>query len=309
LIAPYELLLTWVSEKGEGSWQSFKQANDWLFNKSAADTRMTASRSATKLSVLSHLEIDWVESKWVASPPVLTILPDSGGHALLTGGRTRELASMVESATSEDRTQDLMGFRHNQKDAPDAYFIAADSAATVESLAQELGVHFDSSVAERLSMILPPIGSYLEIAKTAPAPSRFEAERFKLKSGGEWSSVGGKVADGLFRYDSWGKFTYRFVAGGQHYDLDLANGIYAELKRLNASVLSYRASETNGTLIVAAGAPLPTLHARAATLCTGLAPTVVIPTFEREYRNVPPEVAERIASSLGQQLQILEAEI
>ena len=68
-------------------------------------------------------------------------------------------------------------------------------------------------------------------------------------------------------------------------------------------MLSY--SESRAQLRVPVGAPLPALHARAVSICDGR-----LPRFERMnrkdvlvYDNVPLKVAERIASSLNQEMR------
>ena len=59
---------------------------------------------------------------------------------------------------------------------------------------------------------------------------------------------------------------------GLSYRIDRAWGIYAALSRWGENKLRYFKQPVNGDLAVQVDAPLPPLQARAATLCTGLAP-------------------------------------
>ena len=101
----HDLLLEWVSERGGGSWEQFKTAYDWLMPTRQRAEWMTAGFAARMLATLGHLEIDWQARRWAAAPPVLTLLPSAGAHALLTGGRTRTLMDELEIALEDH--QDL----------------------------------------------------------------------------------------------------------------------------------------------------------------------------------------------------------
>jgi hypothetical protein len=66
----------------------------------------------------------------------------------------------------------------------------------------------------------------------------------------------------------------------------------------------------NGSLFRPLWAPFPLLQERAAAMCSGLAPLLVNPEapFVNQrirYENVPLRIAERIASSLATELEII----
>lgn len=299
----HETLLEWISERGEGTWGVFRESQDWFLNKGRSDqSRTPPARTATTMSILGHLEIDWSSRKWSAAPAVLTIVPSGGANALLTGGRTRQLLADIAEATNEEVTQDLLMKRLTQPEAPDAIHIASENEQRVEELARTLGIRYEYSVADRLSRILPSVDDYLESARSTPAPGKFETERYLFRNGAIWDEVSSDASPGLYRYNTWGGYTYRFFSDGHHYDVDLATGVYAELSRTGSSVLEYVVNEVNGTLRVPWGAPLPILYARAAALCTGIEPRSIL--SYREFRNVPAEIAQRIAGGLGQRLAV-----
>lgn len=297
-----DLLLAWASECGSGTWQDFRDAHQWL---SAAypepgDWQPAAGSSARTLATLAHLEIDWQNGRWAAAPPVLTLLPSAGAHALLTGARTRTLTDRLRVVADDD--QSLFVAECPQRHAPTALLIACEDETSIERLAAELEVAYEFSVSERLSALLPSLDSYLALARAMPAPRGYGVSRLRLSSL-TWLDAESDRDPCLYRYDAFGRPTYRLVVGDREiYDVDLAVGVWAALSRWGDNRLVYTEDPVNGTLSVPFGAPLPTLHARTAALCSGLAPG------RRDgllaYRNVPRPVAERIARSLDQTLTI-----
>lgn len=295
-----DLLLTWASECGSGTWQQFRDAHQWI---SAAypgpgDWEPSAGYAARTLTTLAHLEIDWQNGRWAAAPPVLTLLPSAGAHALLTGARTRTLTDHLRSVTDDDPA--LFVAECPQRHAPTALLIACEDETSIEMLAAELDVGYEFSVSERLSEMLPTLDSYLALARAMPAPSGYGVSRLQLSTL-TWLDADSDRDPCLYRYDAFGRPRYRLVVGdAEVYDVDLAVGVWAALSRWGENRLIYTDDPVNGTLNVPTEAPLPTLHARSAALCSGLAPG------RRDgflaYRNVPRPVAERIARSLDQTL-------
>jgi hypothetical protein len=306
----YELLLEWASERGRGSWAMFREAHDWLFNAGRLEGERTPpARTANSLATLGHIEIDWINGLWAAAQPALTILPSAGGHGLLTGGRTRALLSALEQETAPEITMDIYLARHTQADAPDAIFLACRSERDIEELAARLGIAYAFSLSERLSSLLPPLGSYLAISRSTPAPRGFGVERFSAAAL-QWIAATSDGQPGLYRYQRYGHYDFRFLTADHHYHaLEMNTGIYAELSRAGRRVIRYEPEATNGTLLVPAAAPLPILHARAAVLCSGLLPTFDRAERTRRFLNVPRETARRIAHALDQELDESEVGI
>jgi hypothetical protein len=303
----HELLLEWASERGRGSWATFREAHDWLFNAGRQEGWRTApARTANSLATLGHIEIDWINGLWAASRPALTILPSAGGHGLLTGGRTRALLSALEQETAPEITMDIYTARHAQTDAPDAIFLACRSERDIEELAARLGITYAFSLSERLSSLLPPLDSYLAISQSTPAPKGFGVERFNATNL-RWAAAASDASPGLYRYQRYGHYDFRFLTTDHHHHaLEMNTGIYAELSRIGRRVLRYEPEATNGTLVVPAAAPLPILHARAAVLCSGLLPAFDRTERTRRFVNVPRETARRIAHALDQELDELD---
>jgi hypothetical protein len=295
-------MLEWASECAAGSWETFKNAHEWLLNSGRSQRRpVRAGRTARSFATLGHLEIDWASGRWCATRPMLTLLPNTGGHALLLGCRTRQLWLQLEEATSPDATDALFLDARRQQEGPEAVYLASESEAHIEALAGQLRIGYDHSVSERLSRALPALDSYLDLCPEVPLTTRFEVERLNTRQLG-WELAPSWERPGLYRYKLYGRHEFRYQRGdGSTLRIDdAAIGAYAELRRADRMVLRYEKEPPTGALIVPFNAPLPPLYSRAAALCSG-----VLPTRDEggwRYENIPAHIAERIASGLAQQL-------
>ncbi len=296
----YDLLLQWVSEQGSGSLTSFRQVHDWLRGSTGpSEQAITANRSAATMAVLAHMEVDWVRSQWCAAPPVLTILPFAGGRSLLTGARSRSLLDALAKETAEEVTMNVMSAPYSQPSAPSAIYLVSESEKDIEQLADRLDIGYEFSVAERLSGLLPSLSKW-KTSPGGPLPRGFQVDRFSSKLL-QWVTVDSVDTPGVYRCNLYGRPDFRYVdSDGSSSAVDRATGIYLDLSRTKRTLLSFREEKVNGVLKVPVQAPLPTLHARAAALCSGLAPTFDKTSFSLLYKNVPLVIAQRIATSLEQ---------
>jgi hypothetical protein len=306
----HELLLEWVSERGDGSWHDFRQGHDWLFpEEGLAQRQRRPGVTALVLASLGHMEMDWEHGRWSAAPAMLTVLPNAGGHALLTGGRTRTLIRRLRELLDSMASLDVILEVRAQDEAPDAYFLPAGSEADIAFLARELGIAYEYCVADRISSLLPALDSVLANAKDSPPAEGFEMKQLRTGEGDlSWVTSDSVRRPGLYGFDVWGREVYRWADGaGRFLALDKFTGVYAELHRQRMNVISLRIDGPTGTLSVPATAPLPALHARAAVLCSGVAPEYSRAEHTRQYVNVPRQIALRIAASLGQDLEVIES--
>ena len=291
-----------MSERGGGSWQQLRRAHEWLLPPTYRPDWETPGFTARILSMLGHVEVDWRASIWAAAPPVLTLVPSGGAHALLTGGRTRTLLEELTEALKEPEycpTEPI-----EQEHAPSGWLIPFEDTAQVESLAGRLEIRYEYSVAERLSLLLPELDYSLDIAASTPPARGFGFTRLSPRTL-YWDEATSDAEPGLYRYEAPGRPVFRLHYGhGVFYDVDLAVGTWAAVARWGENRLRYRPQSVNGELWVPVRAPLPGLHARAAALCSGIAPEKRKDVLV--YLNVPETIARRIARSLDQTLQIIE---
>jgi hypothetical protein len=298
-----DLLLEWASERGAGTWTQFRDAHAWVESDSGRAAWETPSLVARQMSALGHIELDWRQSTWAAAPPVLTLLPSAGAHALLTGGRTRELRDRLAAAL--DKRNDVFGLDPvEQPLAPSTILIACEDERAMQALAIELEIESTYSVATQLADILPPLDSYLALAGSTPAPRGYGVQALNL-SDLNWDDVEEDRQPGLYRYQAPDGRKFRLVDERESvFDVDLAVGAFAAFATAGKTTrLKWFRDSLNGEFQAPLRVPLPTLHARALALCSGFAP-------ERRgrslvYLNVPEEIARLVARSLGQVLQVV----
>jgi hypothetical protein len=122
-----------------------------------------------------------------------------------------------------------------------------------------------------------------------------------------WEDVEEDFEPGFYRYAAPDRPRFRLIESTESvYDVDLTFGVYAALSRWGANRMRYLPASVNGLLEVPLRAPLPTLQARTAALCSGLAPEKRGKCLV--YANVPEEIAECIARSLDQSLTLVEVD-
>lgn len=290
----YDRLLRFVSEKGYGSWQEFKDAFDFVFA-SSDDPAHKAWIRARDLSALGHLKIRWGENaNWCATPPLLTMLPRSGGRGFITGARTRHFEERLRELIDERELylhDDLAPHK-----GPTTILVAFNNHQEAQDLALGLGIEYTYSVAEELAALLSPLSSLVELCEFRDLPMGFENERLDPDSL-RWVPSDAVSGPGLYRCRTFQRNEYRLHLGGSSWrDVDPEIGTYEVLRWGGRCVIEYRHEARE--LAVPARAPLPLLHDRAATLCSGQ-----LARFESSrlvYQNVPPAVAAGICSSLCQ---------
>jgi hypothetical protein len=311
-MSDHDLLLAYLSEKGSGSWTGLKGAWEWV-TEPTDDPGDQAWLVARDLAALGHIELSWGETAmWCAAPPLLTMLPRSGGRALVTGSRTRWL---YEPGNGEEpaagalvQSAEELGLWLDECPAPDGpttLLVACKRERNARQLAEKLGIAYTYEVADQLSELLPPLGEYARLWPDGALPRGFDAEAFDPLTC-KWLPVDEPSDHGLYRCRTYQGHVHALhgPTGWRRVVREL--GVYEVLRWEKMEVLYYDAPQLE--LTVRVGAALPALHARAATLCSGR-----LPSFSREhggeltYWNVPQDVAERIASSLSQTLHIVVA--
>jgi hypothetical protein len=295
-----ELLLQWASERGSGSWHEWVSATRWGSDHDAGFAPQQLMRT---LSTLGHLEIDWATHTWAVAPTIITLLPNAGGHGFLTGARTGALTRRLQGEIAEDL--EVFIWLQPQSDGPDACLIAADGDGELQKLAEWLGVDFEFSVSERLLTTLPDIDAMLAKRRSTPGVPDFGVRRWDPYR--SWRLADRDDAPGLYEYEHAGRRELRWISDAMEiFRVDLPLGVYAELRRAGRceDVLKWWGKSINGDLGVPLWAPAPNLHARAAALCSGVAPLrrgkVTL------YKNVPLPFAQDLAASLGQNLVAYE---
>lgn len=301
----FDLLLEWMSERGSGSLELFADAFRWLAPEGPDETH---HRVLADFSSLGYVEVDWAGRKWEAAPTCIMLVSNSAGHALLCGGRTGRLRAELPKRIGDLATIEEIDVER----APCSIFISAAQERALEEAAARLGVPYVSEVPETLTDVLPPIDDMLADYEVSGPPTRhFGVRRWtELAPEGDdrhkrstWTAVEDDIAPGLYRYDVDGPRTHDLVRpDGSRARVDYATGIWGRMKdaSLTEEVIWWHHDWLTASFPIEL--PLPPLHARALTLCTGLPPKQNRHRTHWQYFNVPRKLAHRVADALGQSL-------
>jgi hypothetical protein len=304
----FDRLLTYLSELGQGDWDELREAWRWIAGDSD-DPADKAWIAAQDLSSLGHVEVAWGdEVTWCAAPPVLTMIPRSGGRALLTGGRTRALYDPLHEGGPTGRLVEAVDELNLVIDewpapkGPTTVMVACESALDAQNLASALGIEYTFSVADQLAGVLPRLESYERFWEVGELPRGFDAERFDPQHI-RWQPTEDAQPLGLYRCRTWQRHVHALHGPVGWFRVPRELAVYEVLRWSEHTVIGY--DSTSMELKVPVGARLPVLHNRTATLCSGR-----LARFVREdgkglliYDNVSRVIADLIALSLGQRLE------
>ncbi|WP_017584773.1 hypothetical protein [Nocardiopsis ganjiahuensis] len=308
-----DVLLRWVSELGAGSVSELRSGLEWYAGLyGLPDDRGAIRRWIGLMSALGHLDVAWRSSAWSCSPAAVTRIPYSDGLAAVTGERRRSaLQTLLRCCPSLDLEAVWIRPPHppGELPLPKSLLISYWSPDQLKELASLTGAEYTPCFALQASAMFPGT----RIGESAAGP-RFDARvsRYTPSPSDEadpWTEAEGHLEDGLYRWKRTDSRTVvRLRRGESWFKTPKEVGVYAELQRNGISALSWTQEPGPGrwrigSLAVHRNAPLPPLHARTATLCSGL-PARTGPGDADVYDNVPWRIARAIAESLGQRISI-----
>ncbi|MET7873295.1 hypothetical protein [Streptomyces cyaneofuscatus] len=322
----HDELLLWCSERGAGSLDAFRDTYAWLEKRqqksSASDWRI----ALYNLQVLGHAEVDWEARTWSVTPPVLTTMTNSGGHALLVGQRPLWLMQRLERL-HEDPDSDIASLAQSvmplppfwQADGPSVRLVTLADPEDCRAVCEALGIAFEDRAADRLALRLPRFQEMLAERGIQQGPGGIEPQ--KMSEGGSdiWTDIEGHgqpPLHGAYRYQRYNTHRYIYWIGMSGFIADKRTVIYAELARAGRWVLRY--NPLRRELYAPNRMQLPHLHARAAVLRSGLLPqlTALNPQTPPgrqsnsehksyvKYVNIDEPFARQLAESLYQELQL-----
>ncbi|WP_326755878.1 hypothetical protein OIE73_33455 [Streptomyces hirsutus] len=306
------ILLRWLSESRSGKASALRdgvrgQAQAWgLELKEYADWDWMR-----KAAALGLIDVDLRADRWSVAPPVLTRLPHADGLAVLTGARTARISARVEEAAQEWMELITVPHRSEAGEAPlpDTLLFQYEDPRTLREAAKFLRVRYVPCAAMQLTELLPQAVVGPESAP--PGGSTADTlEKYELRLQ-RFVPVARDEEDGLYRWRGadYARLT-RVRRNGVFHAVERETGVYLELARHRTGAMRWRPESGKGRagtgrLFVDRYAPLPALHERATVLCSGFPPSVGKQTQTRAYDNVPRAIAEAIAASLRQNLEIM----
>ncbi|WP_141925630.1 hypothetical protein [Haloactinospora alba] len=302
----WDLLLEWCSEYGNGTFEAFRRAHDWLSERYAPCTGKW-SRTLSRLQRLGHVEVDWEYRRWSVAPTVLATLSDEA-HMMLVGARSRRLLERIDHLAEEEDphlralAKDIAADPPRpQRNGPPVRMVSAEGRHAQE-LCSFLGIGWAPRAAEQLAARLPTLKAMLDEGQPVTGPAGENPHFLRPEDPEPWQPVTKAEQWGAYQYEGHGKCRYAYHIRGTSFIADKHAVIYAGLFRSRRRVVSY--DPEHRELRVDARFPLPLLHARAAILSSG-----TLPRYERSDRAehsyqvhpaIEPRVADQIIGSLQQ---------
>ncbi len=313
----YEMLLQWVSERGDGSLTAFRQAHDWLAQ--AEPDRGHWTWALQSLQSLGHVEVDWEARRWEVAPSTIATIVGGGGYALLCGARPRWFVRRLDCLDSDP---DLAHLADSivlerpvpQDHGPSLQLVTLDEEREAAEICEALGVQYSPFAADQLLHLLPRL-TYLVHAgrRIQPGlPGGVLPTRMGVGEPGrplfEDMHDPDHLTAGAYRMALFDTRRYFYVHGTDEvFEAGRGEVIYMELRRRGQQVLRW--DETDLSLLVPSRFRLPQLYERAAVLRTGLLPGTEPDTRSHalffRYRNVDRAFAEFLADLLGQELAVV----
>ena len=165
-----DLLLTWMSEVGSGDVRDLRQRVAWAAR--AADRSpkpYETGRWLRDISALGHAEVEWDGGTWAIAPAVATLLPATGGTAVLAGSRRVGLVDRLEELVAV-HVETPVSSHDDPLPVPSSVFVQADSLAELRASLEEAGVQYVGYAARSIALGLRQIA----LGAHAAPPARGE---------------------------------------------------------------------------------------------------------------------------------------
>ncbi|SDM42036.1 hypothetical protein SAMN05660642_02471 [Geodermatophilus siccatus] len=298
-------LAQWLAVQRSGRINRLRRTHDWL----ARTDNITAwpadsGRWLRDMAALGNLEVDWDTDRWSTTPLVLTRIPEGDGLALLVGCRSSSCDRTLDDLWLE--VHRLPQVLHPSGLArPTVVLLQYDSPEDLPMAAKALGATYVPCAAEQLTTHL----SYPQLGEPAAGPNLQNAslEQFDPRTQ-EWRPTTVRpLPQGAYRYEWAGRKRYLYLGPEGWRQCDMPAAVFAALATVKVSPLRWRADSSGrdvGCLYVDWGVPLPVLHQRCLVLCSGFTPRFSDRARTGIYDNIPRSIAEAVATSLGQTLEV-----
>lgn len=290
----WDMLLYWMSNMGEGSWDRFRSVVAELAGHDRDLSQLRRSLRV-RLSDFAHVNFFVADSsRWNTLPPLVAGLVDPANAALLIGARTPRLVSDVQAAAA--RTGVVVSCEVGS-DSP-AIIRLEGSPGALTACAVASGIDYADNYAWQLAGALSPIPSLLERPRrdTDQAPINWTSRSYDLHTR-EW--VDGSLRNAACQFTPrYGRPRY-FVSNRRRRLLEVASRrdvVYAAAYARGISLAAY--DPATRTLSVPVSAPLPEAFARVACLCSGRRADVR--QGRLAYDGVPRDVGAVLLTALGQ---------
>jgi hypothetical protein len=291
---PWNMLLYWMSDTGEGSWDRFRNVVAELA-KSDRDLSQLRRSLRVRLSDFGYANFFVGESsRWQTLPPRLAGLMEPIDAALLVGARTPNLLREIAAAA---RQHGVAIECEASDDSPDLIRMTGPPDA-LKACTVAVGIEYADNYARRLVAALSPIPLLLNRPRrdTDCAPINWVVRSFDLQSR-EW--VDGAMPNTACEFTPrYGRPRY-FVSNRRRRLLEIPgrrDAVYAAASMRGVPLTAYDTATMSFS--VPLSAPLPEAYARAACLCSGR--RAEVRDGRIVYSGVQPEIGAVLSTALGQ---------
>lgn len=286
-----DMLLTWMTHIGEGSWVSFRKAVEEI-----ADSDSNLHNLFRKLRIsLSDLEFaDFFindTQRWRMLPPVLGGLAVQENTAALYGSRTPHLAQKLKNAAE---THGCRFETEKLQNCPTLIRVVG-TRENIVAIANQIKVSFEPNNARKVAREVPPISHILETATEEPKPRNWKVRSFDFNKSA-W--VDGLLPNTACEFTPTYGYPKYFVhkKRGRLLRIPKRESFYAAAMLKGIRLIEYEFNVLK--LSTPLFAPLPELYARAACLCSGRPAEIL--NGRIVYSDITPEIAALLIVSAGQ---------
>jgi len=295
-----DLVLT-LSRRREVSWPTFRAHTVEIVGQG-----WSASAVLNGLVACGHAAASFkggVGVVWNA-PRVLALLPDlPPSRAVLVGHRTSEIERDLRKACNDHGAALEVGDDDGCPFAPHLLKVIGDPDSLARVAAAVQALFHPDPAAWRLTQFVGDLAAYEAELSWLPRADLGGWGRARFDPDSLLFVPAATQQDGLteFRHPTTGRRVYWYRRGDQAAEVDRNWGRYLSLKDAGRTGIL---TTSDGGLRAPLGALPPDPLAAALGLCSGRPPALARADAERGlvYRDVPPEIAERVARKLGQML-------
>ena len=299
--ARFERLLHWLSTRGEGTWEAFKQASETL---DVSDDRQEARSALRRLSLLGHIDLSGDGSKWSISPSAFVRFPDDPSIGFLVGQRTDTLLRKVGELWP--LTQVLQPHYSGP--------LRIDSGSDIPQDANDvttLGVIDVGVTAIRLADLLPALSQWKDMLQPVSnlSTGSYHIEKWH---GGEFQTCDTVYDRNGFYYGESGMYRLHRDGDSSGWTLTLffdepaqrwLRGDWYGLRYLALDAghgdIEAVHDSTAGVLLIPASQRWPLLYERALTLASGLLPGRATNPDWLSYPCIPLNLARKLCTKLN----------
>src|ERR1700733_9889474 len=153
-----DLLLYWMTHKGEGSWAGFRRAAAELMP-DAPDQKRMARQLKAALSDLAHVDffVDGSQ-QWRVLPATLAGLGIDGSAAILCGARTPELILSLQATASKVGCE----FSNTASESGASRVVLSGAPCDLQRTADEANIVFYPRAADQFLSAIDTVASLVE---------------------------------------------------------------------------------------------------------------------------------------------------